>query len=332
MNWKKLIYAGALEQAREIITFVEEIAAEVGISPRLVLEKVARKVKNPFVSEVARRFKRGLPRSKAYRGIFDRETIVLLEVAEREGLEVSTVFREYSKIKEKVDRVFGRIRGAVRGGATYAFVVYSIGLYVARQIGKIVEEISQSVSNPAVFSSVKAYVHYYPLAFLIFVLYAVFFVFPKTSSVNPIVKKINSLFRLLNLLMIYRIGIGIGLQSTHILNVYARLYDDAARFLKKIPPSQRNITGLARYLSKYLKPEEAILLEEAVRMGQGKQFISMLSDRYFDRIEEIGQKTVSALKPINTILTGVIAGLVVGIVAKLLITMSSVMSSMNGGG
>jgi hypothetical protein len=324
MDLKKLLNYKALKQAREIIVFVEEIADRVGASPLLILEKIVRRIKNPFLEEVVRKLRRGLPRSKAYAGIFDRETVALIEVAEKESLDVGAVFREYSRLKKTVERAFKKVSKAVRGGIAYALMVYGVGIVVTRQMKSVADQLA---NYPTPFEEFKTLVSYYPYLVLIFVLYALLFVVPKTSQINPIIKKVRKLFTLLNLLMIYRIAMRIGLQSPKVLEIYAKLYPEAARFVRTLPPDKRNVKGLAKLLSRYLRPEEAVLLEEAVEMGQGERFIDSLTDRYFGRIDEITDAVALALKPVNTLLTGVVALVLVGLVAKLLITTVNLMNA-----
>ncbi len=283
----------------EVIKEAEEISASIGESIIGVLEDLNRKLKNPALAQVIRKLKRGYPRSVAYRGIFPKEVLTFLKVAEESNLNVQEVFKEYMRITEKINSAFNKFRITVLKGLATSLLIYGIGLFFFRTM--------KGIDLPSVKEMMLHYSHNYELMFLLPAGYFLLFGVRKVAEkVNPVLKNIYKYFTLLKLLAIFKVSNKIGLQSKDVLKMYGELYPELKRKIKRLREDEYNIEGLAKILKDYFSPTESILLVKSVQSGRTEQYLEKVASIQLEKVDTRTNLILSVLGQVNVFIQGIL--------------------------
>ena len=280
------------KEAQQIIKETEEIASSIGESVVSVLEDVNRKIKNPAVAEAIRKLKRGLPRSRAYAGIFPKEVLTFLRVAEENNLSIPKVFKEYMKINDQIDTAFRKVRNTVIKGVGMVILTYVLGFILIKTLA--------NMEIPAVKSTMEFYLQvFYYLSVVPFLYFLFFGVRQVAEKVNPVLMGIYKYFTLLKLLAVFKVSSEIGLQSKDVLQMYMELYPKLKAKIKRLRKDEWTIEGLAKILKDYLSPVEQVLLVKSVQSGRTQVYLEKVATQQIEKVEERTDFLISILGQIN---------------------------------
>ena len=304
----------------EVIKEAEEISASIGESIIGVLEDLNKKLKNPALAQVIRKLKKGYPRSVAYRGIFSKEVLTFLKVAEESNLNIQEVFKEYMKITEKINSAFKKFRITVLKGVATSLLIYVIGLFFFSSMKEI--GLSSVKGIMLGYSRAYNYMILIPVGYLL-----LFGVRSIAEKFNPILRNIYKYFTLLKLLAIFKVSTKIGLQSKDVLKMYGELYPELKKKIKRLREDELNIEGLAKILKDYFSPTEAILLIKSVQSGRTEQYLEKIASVQLEKIDIRANLITSSLGTINIFIQGILLGFVV----KAFMTFMTKVSMMSSG-
>jgi hypothetical protein len=210
-------------KAKEVIIEAERIVGEIGIFVGDVLADINKEVKNPLLSRAIKILRKTGRRSLAYKHIFDKEVIVLLEAVEEQKLSPNLIFMTFMDIKRKIDKYFSVFKSKTRGLLINSIVFYVGGLFF---INILREMRMQEIAPVLEFADKFKFLIMIPITIFIFFNYK-----PIAVRFNPLYRSIYFYFKALYLLAIYDIGIAMGLNSPDIINIYRRLEPELKRIV-----------------------------------------------------------------------------------------------------
>lgn len=294
-------------KAEQVILNAEVISHYTGVYSVEIIKEIHEKEgeKNEYLRRVLDKYKQGKPKHEVYSDVFEKEFLKILQMAEEKHIPVSGVFKDYAEIKNKVEKAKKQIFSAV----FRPLVIYVIAAAIVYwALGSILSKMG-TMKGVDLSGIQTFYEYYWPVMLMVpgFILTALFKFPRKVPFLSQAFKELDA-FQLLSLCKMF---LSMGISTVEIANVFKKVMGLEGKKKTTMAGSQeeKGIKELINILSKYLSPEETVVLQVA---GQTYEYERVIDSMVQKRSAEFEARINSIVSVLGELLV-MVAMLPVGV-------------------
>jgi type II secretory pathway component PulF len=255
------------KKAREVVINAEVISHYTGIHSIDVIKEIHQKTggKNEYLRKILRMYAQEKPKHEIYGLVFDSEFVQFLKVAEAKHVPVSSLFKDYQEVSERVNKAKKKITSAIVRPLVLFFIAAVI-VYWA--LGNILTKMgSMKGLDLSTVQMIHEHYWFFTLSIPAFILTALFKFPRKVPFLSGAFKELDAFQYLAFCSMLMTMGI----PSTEIVKLF--------KSVMKAKITKEGMEGLVEFFKRFLKEEETIVIAVAAKTYEYERVFKSLLER-----------------------------------------------------